>query len=389
MSKMNKAVSLVLMMLSLVWVQNPGYAKDYVGGNFQLKDSLDTTDFYCFDLFGFGVNLEMSEIISARTCKNPGWPDTTFRVDYPEQGQIYAIDLDLCVEATNFARGAHIRMQACSETTLQRFNYAEDQTVRLRSEDNSRELCLVVNPSAGVPMDGAGKHLRREVFLYECGRSELKHAQWIIPEGSEYSPAMVAKDELVPAAISSGLPGASEYVGACSRCHGANAEGIEGMQAPRLAGMPAAYVKAQFYQFYNGIRGSNEDGRWAAQMTYYVQALSERHLSAIDDIVAYIADLPEPEITPTIHADDNQVGNQIYDQQCAACHGIDGLGNVALKSPRIAGLQDWYLLRQMEKYRGGRRGGLREDSVGKQMVASAKALSEEHIQNVIAYINQL
>lgn len=386
---MNKLVYSVLISLSLAWVPNPSYAKDYIGGNFQLKDALDTTDYYCFDLFGFGVNLEMNEVISARTCKNPGWPDTTFRVDYPEQGQIYAIDIDLCVQAISLARGAHLKMAECSETNLQRFIYAEDQTVRLRSADNTRELCMVVNPSAGVPMDGAGKHLRREVFMYECGRADIKHAQWVIPEGSDYSPAMPAYSELVSVVSSEPEgPGQSSYVAACSRCHGANAEGIEGMQAPRLAGMPAPYVKAQFFLFLNGIRGSNDDGRWAAQMTYYVKTLPERHLSAIDDIVAYIEELPETNIEPTIFAD-NQMGKQLYDQQCAACHGVDGLGNVALKSPRIAGLQDWYLLKQMQKYRDGRRGGQRVDSVGVHMIESAKALSEQEIQNIMSYINVL
>ena len=386
---MNKLVYSVLISLSIAWVSNPSYAKDYIGGNFQLKDALDTTDNYCFDLFGFGVNLEMNEVISARTCKNPGWPDTTFRVDYPEQGQIYAIDIDLCVQAISFARGAHLKMAECSETNLQRFIYAEDQTVRLRSADNTRELCMVVNPSAGVPMDGAGKHLRREVFMYECGRADLKHAQWMIPEGSDYSPAMPAKSELVSVVSSeSEVPGQSSYIAACSRCHGVNAEGIEGMQAPRLAGLSAEYIKTQFYHFMNEVRGSSEDGRWAGQMTYYVKTLPERHLAAVDDIVNYIYELPEPEIARTIPADHN-AGGQLYQQQCAVCHGEQGLGNDEIKSPRLSGIQDWYLIKQMQKYRDGRRGVHPDDTLGAQMVPFAKAFSEQDVTNVIAYINQL
>ncbi|MBX2847998.1 MAG: c-type cytochrome [Acidiferrobacterales bacterium] len=385
----SKTLLSVCLLGCLVWAQSSVFAKDFIGGNFQLKDPLDTTDFYCFDIFGFGVNLELNETISARTCKNPGWPDTAFRVDYPNQGQIYAIDLDLCVQAISLARGAHIKLQECSDSNLQRFIYAEDETVRLRNEDNTRELCLVVNPSAGVPMDGAGRHLRREVFMYECGRVDAKHAQWVIPEGSQYSPPMAAESELTKATPASPLiAGQFEYVGACSRCHGANGEGIEGMQAPRLAGMPAPYVKAQFVQFLEGIRGSEQDGRWAAQMTYYIKTLSERHMAAMDDIVAYIEALPEPEIEQTVFADD-QKGSQIYSQQCAVCHGTDGLGIVALKSSRLAGLQDWYLIKQMYKYRDGRRGAQREDRVGVQMVAVAKALSEDDIENVISYLNQL
>lgn len=364
-------------------------AKDYIGGNFQLKHPLDTPDFYCFDLFGFGMNLEPSEIISARTCKNPGWPDTTFRVDYPGQGNIYAIDLDTCVQATSFARGAHIQMRACSGSSLQRFIYADDQTVRLRSEDNTRELCLVVNPTAGVPMDGAGVHLRREIFLYECGRADLKHAQWMISEGSEYSAPLAASQALsVPENSDPVGPGEAIYISACSRCHGSNGEGRADMQSPRLAGFSVAYIEEQFDHFADGRRGASGNERWAEQMVYYMSTMSEKQLASIDEVAAYLANLPEPEIAQTITGNVER-GKQIYEGQCGLCHGPAGLGIEALQSPRLAGVNDWYLLKQLEKFQDGRRGAHPDDIFGAQMVPYAKALDDTAMKDVIAYMNEL
>lgn len=388
MIKLSKTIFSVLAVLSFSWAQSSVFAQDYIGGNFQLKDPLDTADAYCFDLFGFGMNLEMSEVISARTCKNPGWPDTTFRVDYPDQGNIYAIDLDRCVQATNLARGAHLIMQPCSSTHLQQFIYADDQTVRLRSEDNTRELCLVVNPAAGLPMDGAGLHLRREILLYECGRAELAHAQWIIPEGSEFSAPLAAKSELSLGSSAPEVPGQAVYLSACSRCHGVNAEGREDMQSPKLSGLSAEYIKIQFYNFINGQRGAGDSERWAAQMAYYVDTLPERHLAAMDDVVAYIEALPEFEVAQTISGD-SIAGETIYQSQCALCHSDDGLGVADLNSPSLAGIQDWYLLKQLEKFRDGRRGAHPDDALGAQMVPFAKTLSDEDMHNIVAHINQL
>ncbi|MFB0988976.1 MAG: c-type cytochrome [Gammaproteobacteria bacterium] len=44
------------------------------------------------------------------------------------------------------------------------------------------------------------------------------------------------------------------------------------------------------------------------------------------------------------------------DRYCTTCHGVEGLGNIAIEAPRLAGMEAWYLKRQLENFRAGIRG---------------------------------
>ena len=44
------------------------------------------------------------------------------------------------------------------------------------------------------------------------------------------------------------------------------------------------------------------------------------------------------------------------DRYCTTCHGTDGRGNEGIEAPRLAGMEDWYLRRQLENFRAGIRG---------------------------------
>jgi len=75
---------------------------------------------------------------------------------------------------------------------------------------------------------------------------------------------------------------------------------------------------------------------------------------------------------------------------CGACHGMAGEGNQALNSPAIAGQEAWYLVRQLNNFRGGVRGAHADDLIGSQMVPMAQALaSEADVANVAAYVSSL
>ncbi|MEX2580930.1 MAG: c-type cytochrome [Verrucomicrobiales bacterium] len=69
----------------------------------------------------------------------------------------------------------------------------------------------------------------------------------------------------------------------------------------------------------------------------------------------------------------------VYQRICAACHGVNGEGKDELFSPSIAGLPEWYLVEQLEKFRDGSRGAHPEDVPGAQMRAIGLALSDEQI----------
>jgi cytochrome c oxidase subunit 2 len=85
-------------------------------------------------------------------------------------------------------------------------------------------------------------------------------------------------------------------------------------------------------------------------------------------------------------AGDPAAGKALYGT-CIACHGPAGQGNKALNAPKIAGLDDWYLMRQLQNYKKGIRGTHAEDTYGKQMAPMAMTLGDDTaIANVAAYI---
>ena len=69
-------------------------------------------------------------------------------------------------------------------------------------------------------------------------------------------------------------------------------------------------------------------------------------------------------------------GEVLFDT-CRLCHGSDGLGNPGLQAPAIAGLPQWYIEGQLEKFRTGIRGVRPEDAPGMLMRPSSVALREE------------
>lgn len=82
-------------------------------------------------------------------------------------------------------------------------------------------------------------------------------------------------------------------------------------------------------------------------------------------------------------------GKALY-ATCQACHGMNAEGNQSTNAPRLAGLQEWYLVRQIGNFRSGMRGAKSEDVYGQQMAAMAKVLPDDQaIQNVAAYIHTL
>lgn len=77
----------------------------------------------------------------------------------------------------------------------------------------------------------------------------------------------------------------------CSTCHGPNGEGMQEMNAPRLAGRETWYLVRQMENFKNGVRGTNEDDVYGRQMAPMAQILPDRQ--AMEDVAAYLASVGE------------------------------------------------------------------------------------------------
>jgi cytochrome c oxidase subunit 2 len=77
----------------------------------------------------------------------------------------------------------------------------------------------------------------------------------------------------------------------CATCHGPEAQGMQEMNAPRLAGREQWYLKRQLKNFKAGIRGSNPQDIYGLQMAPMAQVLADDQ--AVDDVTAYISSLGE------------------------------------------------------------------------------------------------
>ena len=88
-------------------------------------------------------------------------------------------------------------------------------------------------------------------------------------------------------------------------------------------------------------------------------------------------------------AGDADAGKPLY-AVCAACHGPQGEGNLALHAPKLSGQGDWYLKRQLRQFKQGARGTHDKDVFGKLMAPMAATLADDAaIDNVTAYIKML
>jgi cytochrome c553 len=72
------------------------------------------------------------------------------------------------------------------------------------------------------------------------------------------------------------------------------------------------------------------------------------------------------------------------------CHNADGSGNAAVGAPNIAGMKEWYVERELDKFRSGVRGMHFSDVEGMRMRPMALSLtSEDDVKAVARYVETL
>jgi cytochrome c553 len=82
-------------------------------------------------------------------------------------------------------------------------------------------------------------------------------------------------------------------------------------------------------------------------------------------------------------------GQELF-ENCQPCHGPHGAGDLALRTPAIAGLPAWYLTAELAKFRGNIRGAHPDDSEGHRMRPMARALYHPNdIESVAEYVSKL
>lgn len=184
----------------------------------------------------------------------------------------------------------------------------------------------------------------------------------------------------------------------CAGCHGEFGEGTLDGEYPRLAGLDTSYIVKQLESFKNRNRLNIPMLPYATE-----RELPEEDVNAI---AGFLSQIELPTRLPPIdkdnfnalnrlqaskkviniprYAGNINAGERFYRKECAACHGVEGVGNKALFVPQLQGQHSQYLRRQIDKFKKGVR--IHEDE---QDQAIFEQFSDADISNLLAYLSIL
>ncbi len=175
------------------------------------------------------------------------------------------------------------------------------------------------------------------------------------------------------------------FAATCAACHGPAGQGNASLKAPSIAGLPAWFSQLQFEKFRNGQRGEGEGDAAGSHMQAIANAIDEQRLTGLAE---HIEKMP---IVATRNdlGGDAVAGEALFMEHCAGCHRYNAHGEKAFRSAPLSGLQDWYLLETLIKYREETRGYHRNDIDGIFMHRNLKYVTDEDFRHIIAYIAEL
>ena len=175
---------LIVVVLSPIGALQAQDYEGYIGGNFMLRNAIDSPRGYCLDLEGYAFTTDTSAPVIVHSCKVGFWKDGTWKIDTPNLGQIYSPDFDLCVAAGELKQDAEVFLETCSDSSLQRFVFRDDERVQVKS-DAEQTFCLAVATTSRP----TGSNLRRQMRMVECDNTEEIYTRWIVPrEDTVYPP---------------------------------------------------------------------------------------------------------------------------------------------------------------------------------------------------------
>ena len=163
----------------------------------------------------------------------------------------------------------------------------------------------------------------------------------------------------------------------CAPCHGANGGGGLKGDAPVIAHQHRSVLARQLVDFRHGKR-----------LDPRMEGMANKHHLAtaqdLADVVSYVSRLPAP--SSNARGDGRLVaeGAQVYASQCAGCHGRGAEGDDRSMTPRLAGQNYNYLLRQMYGAVDGRR-----SNVGAEHMHLLKHLAPSDFLGVSDYLSRL
>lgn len=162
----------------------------------------------------------------------------------------------------------------------------------------------------------------------------------------------------------------------CAVCHTPEGWGTADGDYPQIAGQHASVSIKQLAD----IRARNRDNPTMFPFTL----LDHLTLQQMADASAYAAQLAMNPENGTGSGEDLKHGKQLYENNCAHCHGEEGEGVAEEHMPLIQGQEYRYLIRQFEWIRDGKR-----RNADPEMVEQIKNFTDRDVAAVMDYTSRL
>jgi cytochrome c553 len=227
------------------------------------------------------------------------------------------------------------------------------QAVRHRGDTKVKQLIKVVFLLALAPAAGAQSSAGEDYVWNEMKGEKLL--------------ALKAKGDPLRGEISFEI---------CQGCHRADASGRKSGAYPRLAGQHATVLIKQMTDIRAGRRYNPKMDPFIGEHAVTPQEIA--------DIATFLAGLPIPADNGKGNGAAVTQGKQLYERDCADCHGAKGEGRAAEFFPMLAGQHFKYLVREGLMIRDGDR-----RNSNPKMVKAIKAYSDSDIEAVSDYMSQL
>lgn len=163
----------------------------------------------------------------------------------------------------------------------------------------------------------------------------------------------------------------------CARCHGQGAIGDSRNVIPALAGQREAYLIKQLADFAELER----DGE-AMHAVVSKAALDEPQVWA--DLAGYLSQLPFTRFPETADGEGVELGEAIFQEQCASCHEEDARGDDDGFIPSLRNQHYSYLVRQMRSLAASHRLNVDTD-----LVRFIDSLDTDEMTAVADYLSRL
>jgi len=234
-----------------------------------------------------------------------------------------------------------------------------------------------------------------ERFVDAIKAGDLAAIDSLIAEGvdpnTEFKPGwpplrmayLMKKPEMMKALINGGASVDGEWAlndTSCGKCHSRRTPGIAsgeegGVFVPHLAGQHSDYTAKQLRAFISGERAHHLEGFNLGQSYHESSILIE---GLVEPIAGYVQTLDRFDNSEVTKTDNHDNGSSIYSNQCASCHGENGVDTKNTSTPQLAGLYSVYTFNTL---------GLFKDN--KRTHSIDLTLSEEEMQSVSDYISAM